>query len=435
MTHPIVIVGAGPAGLMAAEAAVAASGAQQTVIIIDQMPSPARKFLMAGRGGLNLTHSEPLETFLARYPGAPHTVIEAIRAFTPGDLIAWAHDLGIETFTGSSGRVFPLSLKASPLLRAWLARLAASGVELHRRHRWTGFGPVGDADAPAGRDAGARPVTLEVETPSGTSLLTAASVVLAVGGGSWPRLGSDGAWRETLAAAGLETSPFAPSNAGVLIAWSDHMTRRFAGAPLKRIAVSICGQSARGDLVITRTGLEGGAVYALSPAVRNALEGGTEGHAATLLIDLRPDLDEEALARRLARPRNRQSLANHLRKAAGLSREAIALLRETTEASGLEDPASAAGRIKAVPLEIIGIAGLDRAISTVGGIPLQAIDASGMLRARPGVFAAGEMLDWDAPTGGYLLQACFATGRRAGVAAAGWAAAQAGPDKPTASGV
>ncbi|MBU1348337.1 MAG: TIGR03862 family flavoprotein [Alphaproteobacteria bacterium] len=404
MTDPadtaVHIIGAGPAGLMAAET-LATAGAR--VVVHDKMPSVGRKLLMAGRGGLNLTHSEPQEAFLARYAESERSISDWLDAFSPDDLIEWAHGLDQPTFVGSSGRVFPKAMKASPLLRAWRGRLAGLGVEIRTRSRWTGW--QGDA--------------LAFDTPDGERLEHPAATVLALGGASWPRLGSDGAWVSTLEATGVAVSPLLPANSGFDVAWSDILIERFAGQVLKPATLTFGDQSVRGELVVTRYGIEGGAVYALSAALRAAIA--TEG-SATLVVDLRPDLSETALAERLARPRGKDSMTNHLRKAGGLSPVGIALLREIGDIPpGVEKLAK---RIKAVRLTLTGIQGLDRAISTAGGIRFDAMDPSLMLTARPGVFVAGEMIDWEAPTGGYLLQASLASGVVAANGVLGWQASQ-----------
>ncbi|WP_127090261.1 NAD(P)/FAD-dependent oxidoreductase [Aquabacter cavernae] len=381
------VIGAGPAGLMAATR-LARAGVR--VDIFDRMPSPARKFLMAGRGGLNLTHSEPLPDFLARYrPPAP-ALLAAVRAFPPEALRAFAIDLGEETFVGSSGRVFPRSFKASPLLRAWLRRLADHGVAMHPRHHWLGWDDEG---------------ALRFQAPEGVLSLRPSATVLALGGASWPRLGADGGWRGMLAERGVAGTPFRPANMGVLIPWSATFAERWAGEPLKRIALTCGGRSVRGEAMVTQSGLEGGAVYALSALIRDTVD--AQGHA-DLALDLRPDRTQAQLAQKLSAVPPSQSLANRLRKGAGLSPIAAALLRE-----GGAPPADAyalAARIKAVALRVTGVAGLERAISSAGGLAWEGLDGHFMLKALPGVFACGEMLDWEAPTGGYLLQACFATG-------------------------
>ena len=389
----VVVVGAGPAGLIAADRLSAAGLA---VTIIERMPSPARKLLMAGRGGLNLTHGEEMPAFLSRYRDAATHLEPAIAAFDPAALRQWCAELGIETFVGSSGRVFPTAMKASPLVRALLGRLAARGVELNTRWTWTGL--ERNTEAPARWK-------LSFETPDGSKTIEADAVLLALGGASWPRLGSDGSWVPLLERHGVTVTPLTPANAGVLIGWSELLKQRFAGTPLKRIAASVGDTRVAGEAMITARGLEGGAVYALSAELRAAFEAhGT----AQLVLDLRPDLDEAALATRLARPRGKQSLSNHLRKAAGLPPSAIALLSETGERTS--DPLELARRIKGLALTATGFSGMDRAISTAGGIAWSEIGADFGLSKLPGVHVAGEMIDWEAPTGGYLLQASFASG-------------------------
>lgn len=385
----VAVIGGGPAGLMAAETIAAAGHA---VTVFERMPTVGRKLLIAGRGGLNLTHSEPLDAFLHRYGGAEAWLAPAIRAFPPAALTAWAEGLGQETFIGSSGRVFPRAMKASPLLRAWLSRLERLGVRLATRHRWVGR----DEDG-----------TLTFETPDGPQHLRPAAAVLALGGASWPRLGADGAWTALLP--DLQVAPLLPANCGFRVAWSGRMRERFAGSPLKRIALSFRGRSVRGEAVITAEGIEGGAVYALSAALRDAIA--AEG-SATAWIDLRPDPTPAALAARLAAPRRGQSLSTFLRKSAGLPPVAIGLVQEALH--GGSSAAELLALIKALPLTLTATAGLDRAISSAGGIMAGEVDERFMLRRRPGLFVAGEMLDWEAPTGGYLLQACFATGKAAG---------------------
>ena len=408
----IAIIGGGPAGLMAAEVL---AGAGCAVTIYDRMPTLGRKFLMAGRGGLNLTHSENRSDFLDRYGEAGPVLGAAIDAFPPGALAAWCEGLGLSTFVGSSGRVFPNSFKASPLLRAWLRRLDGLSVRFAARHRWMGW----DAD---GR--------LVFETADGThTTASPRATVLGLGGASWPKLGGDGSWVAPLRAAGVEVADLHAANVGCEIAWSTVFRDRFAGMALKRIEVSLGNTRVLGEAVITASGIEGGAVYALSPPARAAL---AEGHPCTLTLDLRPDVSLARLVHRLQMPRGKQSLSNYLRKATGLSPVAIGLLREGSAGQPLPaDPEAMAGRIKALPLTVTGLGGLERAISSAGGISLSAIDESFMLRARPGVFVAGEMLDWEAPTGGYLLQACFATGRAAALGALHWLG-RAAPEQPAA---
>ena len=391
--HNIAVIGAGPAGLMAAEAA-ASAGAKVT--IFDQMPSPARKFLLAGRGGLNLTHSEPLDQFLSRYGAAATNLNPMIEACAPDALRSWAAELDQQTFVGSSGRVFPESFKASPLLRAWLRRLSSQGVELRQRHRFIGF----EDDK------------LRFDTGDTEVRFAADATILALGGASWPRLGSDGSWVAQLADWGISVEPLKPANAGVEIAWSPFLRDRFAGQPLKPLALTFRDRTVRGEAMVTQHGLEGGAIYALCAEIRDALACGSN---AVLELDLRPDVPLDELVRRLEQPRGSQSTSTHLRKAGGLSPLATALLRE---AGPLPiDPPGLAGRIKRLELPVRAVRPIERAISSAGGVAWSAVDPSLMLTARPGVFVVGEMLDWEAPTGGYLLQACFATGRCAGLAA------------------
>ncbi|WP_419321389.1 TIGR03862 family flavoprotein [Caulobacter sp. ErkDOM-E] len=377
-------------------AAEVLSAAGKSVTVFEKMPTFGRKFLMAGRGGLNLTHSEDFARFAQRYGAANAALRPMLEAFTPADLIAWAEGLGQETFIGSSGRVFPRALKASPLLRAWLARLEGQGVSLRARAAWRGWTDDGD---------------LSFLTPEGALTVRPRATILALGGASWARLGSDGAWAPLLAARGAVVAPFAAANSGFDVAWSAVFRERFAGEPLKAIGLRLGEVAARGDAMIAGYGLEGGAVYALGAAPREAIAATGQ---AIIEIDLRPDMPVETLTARLNRPRNGQSVANFLRKAANLSPVEVNLLRE---AHGLDlpaEPVALAAAIKAAPIVLTGAQPLDRAISSAGGLTLESLDGL-ELKAAPGVFVAGEMLDWEAPTGGYLLQACFATG----VAAAG----------------
>jgi len=392
--HGVAVIGAGPAGLMAAET-ISAAGIPVTVF--DRMPSAGRKLLMAGRGGLNLTHSEPEEAFGRRYGAAAAWMRRYLAAFPPAAAVAWAEELGQPTFVGSSGRVFPKAMKASPLLRSWLARLAAQGVAFRLRRDWTGWDA---AENLVFRTAG-----------GGTETFRAEATVLALGGASWPRLGSNGAWWGILAGRGVEIVPFAPANAGFEVAWSAAFAERFAGSPLKNLAVTFRDERRRGELVITRTGIEGGLIYAFGPVLRDAI---TTAGTATIAIDLWPDLSHARLAERLAKSRPGDSLANRGRHA-GLTPAAINLVREAIGPALSREPAALAAAIKALPLHLRGPAPLDRAISTAGGIALAELDEGLMLRRLPGIFAAGEMLDWEAPTGGYLLQGCLATGRAAGL--------------------
>ncbi|MDX2257962.1 MAG: TIGR03862 family flavoprotein [Hyphomicrobiaceae bacterium] len=419
----VAVVGAGPAGLMAAEAA---AGAGCRVTIIERMRSPGRKLLMAGRGGLNLTHSEPFATFVSRYgPAGAEALLPALEAFTPADLVAWAEGLGQPTFVGSSGRVFPRAMKASGLLRQWLVRLAGLDVRLVTGARLAGFGAPADGSS----------IRLVVGTgEEAREEVAANAVVLALGGASWPRLGSDGRWVELLNEAGASIAPLGPFNAGVVIAWSPVMRERFAGVPLKRIAMTCGSERVRGEAVITASGLEGGVVYALNRAILAPARPDTDASGAAsqhsdggpcwpvlVRVDLRPDVATEAIAARLEAPRGRHSTSDWLRRRLGLSPVEIALLREPGAGALPSTPADLARLIKALPLRVERLAGLDRAISTSGGVMFESLEPTLMLRHRPGLFVAGEMIDWDAPTGGYLLQAAFATGRWAGLGAARWA--------------
>jgi uncharacterized flavoprotein (TIGR03862 family) len=389
----VVVIGGGPAGLMAAERLSAAGLA---VTLHDRMPSLGRKLLMAGRGGLNLTHSEALAPFLARYGAAGAWLRPILAGFPPASLVAWAEGLGQPTFVGSSGRIFPKAMKASPLLRAWIRRLEAQGVRFRLRSAWRGWTEVGDL---VFRDAAGETTTIRPD-----------ATVLALGGASWPRLGSDGAWTGHLAARGVSVAPLRPANCGVTLDWSPSFRARFAGQPLKPVALSFAGRTIRGEALVTGYGLEGGAIYALSSALREAL---AEGGRVVVQADLAPDLPLARLAAKLDRPPRGQSVATFLRKSANLSPVAVNLLREAHGVALAASPSVLAGWIKATPLLLTGTQPLDRAISTAGGVDLAALDDDLMLRALPGVFVAGEMLDWEAPTGGYLLQAVLATGRAA----------------------
>ncbi|MFT4250897.1 MAG: TIGR03862 family flavoprotein [Caulobacter sp.] len=389
----VAVVGGGPAGLIAAQRLAEAG---RSVVVFEKMPTFGRKFLMAGRGGLNLTHSEDFGRFVARYGDREAVLRSMLEAFTPADLVAWAGDLGQETFVGASGRVFPKAMKASPLLRAWLARLEALGVSLRPRSAWAGWGEGG---------------ALLVDDPEGREAWRPRATILALGGASWPKLGSDAAWTGLLEGQGASIVPFAPANCGFEVAWSEVFRERFAGEPLKNVRLSCDGRLARGDAMVAGYGLEGGAVYALGPAPREAI---ARDGSAVLTVDLRPDLPAETLERRLSGARGGQSQANHLRKALKLSPVEINLLREAHGLDLPSQPAPLAAAIKAASIRLTASRPLERAISAAGGVAFDGLDGLA-LRSRPDVFLAGEMLDWEAPTGGYLLQACFATG----VAAAG----------------
>jgi len=411
----VAIVGGGPAGLMAAEV-LAAAGLR--VDVFDGMPSVGRKFLLAGRGGLNITHAETFETFVTRYGSRRAQIEPLLAAFGPQALRDWVEALGVGTFVGSSGRVFPTEMKAAPLLRAWLQRLREAGVRIHVRHRWQGWNGDG---------------SLRFASPDGPTAVHADATLLALGGGSWARLGSDGAWLPLLAARGVDIAPLRPANCGFVVAsprsdrgWSEHFRSRFAGEPLKSVAMRVAGDTAaarRGEAMIAADGIEGGLIYALSAALRERIDSAGE---ARLEIDLAPDRPLERLRADLAHPRGARSLASHLQSRVGIAGLRMALLRECLSADEFADPARLAAAIKALPLRLVAPRPLDEAISSAGGVRFEAVDGKLMLRELPGVFVAGEMLDWEAPTGGYLLTACFASGRRAGEGIRDWLAAAAG---------
>ena len=399
MAASVAIIGSGPAGLMAAEVLIEAG---VSVDLFDSMPSLGRKFLMAGKGGLNLTHSEPLETFLSRYGTRRSEIKSLLAAFGPEALRAWALGLGVETFVGSSGRVFPTEKKAAPLLRAWLHRLRAAGVRIHVRHRWLGWNEDGSLNF----------ITLGVPRR-----LTFDAVVLALGGGSWARLGSDGAWVPVLAARGVPVVPLRPANCGFDVGWSAHFRERFAGQPLKSLSLSFAGQTRRGEFMVSADGVEGSLIYAFSAALRDRIE--TDG-SATVELDLMPDWTPARVLAEVSHPRGSRSLSSHLQSRLGLKGVKTGLLRECLTAEQMADPMQLAAAIKAVPLRLIAPRPLDEAISSAGGVDFAALDGKLMLRDHPGVFCAGEMLDWEAPTGGYLLTACFASGFVAGRACRDW---------------
>lgn len=393
MIKTAAVIGGGPAGLMAAET-LARAGVSVTVH--DRMPSVGRKLLMAGRGGLNLTHAEPLPVFLSRYGTAQSWLEPIVSFFPPDSLIAWCHDLGLPTFVGSSSRVFPSAMKASPLLRAWLLRLTSLGVRIAVRQRWSGW----DSDG-----------NLCFEIPGGHSRTRPEVTILALGGASWPRLGSNAEWVVNFP----DIAPFQAANCGFHVDWSPHFRDRFAGSPLKRLAIPFGADHLRGEAMVTENGLEGGIIYALSGRLREAIRA---CGSVTINIDLRPDLSISVLADRLGGPRRSESMANWLRKQAGLAPVAIGLIQEVLHAGA--SPENLPALIKSVPIRLLAPAPIERAISSAGGIQTTALDDKLMLRDRPGVFAAGEMLDWEAPTGGYLLQACFSTGVAAANGALAW---------------
>jgi uncharacterized flavoprotein (TIGR03862 family) len=396
----VAIVGGGPAGLMAAEQLVAVDGLE--VAIFDAMPTLGRKFLMAGKGGMNITHAEPAAAFIARYGERAGVLAPLLAAFGPDALREWIHGLGIETFVGSSGRVFPREMKAAPLLRAWLHRLRRQGARVHVRHRWLGW----QAD---GR--------LRFATSDGEIAVAADVVILALGGGSWARLGSDGAWVDLLAARGIPVGPLKPANCGFDVGWSGHFAGRFAGQPVKPVVAAFAGRRVPGEFTITAGGVEGGVIYALAAPLRDVLEG---GGPAVLHLDLAPGRTLARLATDLARPRGRDSLANHLRRRAGIDGVKVGLLRELCPPAASTAADRLAAAIKHLLLPVVATRPLDEAISSAGGVDFAALDDHLMLRDLPGVFCAGEMLDWEAPTGGYLLTACFASGHAAGRGARDW---------------
>ena len=393
------VIGGGPAGLMAAEQ-LAQGGVAVTVY--DGMRSVGRKFLLAGRGGLNITHSEPFDQFVERYGRSQPHLTPLLNQFGPDELRTWVHDLGIETFVGSSGRVFPTEMKAAPLLRAWLKRLRAAGVTFQMQHRWLGW---------------ANDSALRFATPDGETSVQADAVILALGGASWPKLGSDGGWVPLLQARGVDIAPLLPANCGFDVAWSDYFREKFAGSPMKTIELHHQDFHQRGEFVITETGVEGSLIYAASAGLRDAIlaNGRTVCH-----LDLLPDRTEAQIAKSLAKPRGSRSMASHLQSRLRLKGVKAGLLREVVPAEDFADPHKLAAAIKALPLTLTAPRPLVEAISTAGGVTFAALDEALMLRAQPGIFCAGEMLDWEAPTGGYLLTACFATGRAAGLGALNW---------------
>lgn len=377
------------------------------VSVYDAMPSVGRKFLMAGKGGMNITHAEPLQSFLDRYGARREHIKPLLEAFSPDALREWIHGLGIETFVGSSGRVFPTDMKAAPLLRAWLHRLRENGVSFHMRHQWRGWNDEG---------------MLVFSTPEGERLLQSDSVVLALGGGSWPQLGSNGAWLPLLAERGVALAPLRPANCGFDVGWSEHFRAHFAGQPLKAVVVSFTDAAGavyrkQGDCMVTATGIEGGLIYALSAPLRDEIA--AQG-SATIYMDLTPGKDLQRVLAEVSHPRGSRSVSSHLQSRVGIKGVQTGLLRECAAAADVADPARLARAIKALPLKLIAARPLQEAISSAGGVTFEALDSHLMLHALPGVFCVGEMLDWEAPTGGYLLTACFASGRMAGAGVVEW---------------
>jgi uncharacterized flavoprotein (TIGR03862 family) len=395
----IAILGGGPAGLMAAEAL---SQNHLHVDVYDSMSSLGRKFLMAGKSGLNLTHAEPFERFVQRYGSRQKEVESWLKDFTPDDLRAWANELGVETFVGSSGRVFPVGMKASPLLRAWLRRLDQSGVNVHLRHKWIGWTADG---------------SLRFETPDGEKTVRADAVILALGGGSWARLGSSGEWVDGLRQAGVQVRELRPANCGFDVAWSDHFRSRFEGQPVKSVILTFSDFQQQGEFIVTKHGMEGSLIYAASARIRDEIE--VNGRA-TILLDLAPDSTKEKLAASLARPRGSRSTSSHLEKTVNIKGVKAGLLWEYVPKADFADAHKLAEAIKNLPVPLVAPRPLDEAISSAGGVTFESLDAHLMLNSKPGVFCAGEMLDWEAPTGGYLLTACFASGRVAAQGVLQW---------------
>jgi uncharacterized flavoprotein (TIGR03862 family) len=399
-----VIIGGGPAGLMAAEVLIQGG---VRVDLYDAMPSVGRKFLLAGRGGLNLTHSEPFEQFALHYGERRAWIEPLLRDFGPEELRLWAARLGVETFVGTSNRVFPVGMKTAPLLRAWLVRLRSAGVTFHPRHQWLGWNSNN---------------SLRFTTPGGEVYVRADALVLALGGGSWPRTGSTGAWIPVLAEHGVPLVPLRPSNCGFDVAWTEHFRARFAGHPLKTVILSFTdskGDSFHqpGEFVITETGVEGSLIYACSALLRDEIE---VSGSAVIHLDLAPGWTHERLVERLARPRGSRSISSHLERSIGIKGVKAGLLWEFIPKADFADPEKLAEVIKDLPVPLIAPRPIEEAISSDGGVKFEALDEHLMIRFLPGVFCAGEMLDWEAPTGGYLLTACFASGRAAGLGALEW---------------
>jgi len=410
----VAVIGGGPAGLMAAEA-LAAGGAR--VDVFDAMPSVGRKFLMAGKGGMNLTHSEPADAFLARYGARSPHIAPLLARFDAGALRNWVHELGVETFVGSSGRVFPTDMKAAPMLRAWLHRLRATGVTFHMRHRWLGFADEGTSLS-------------RFATPTGEKRVRHQALVLALGGASWPQLGSDGRALPVLAARGVPVRPFVPSNCGFDVAWSEHFSSRFAGEPLKSVAIGLPRPDGTpdwraGECLITDQGIEGSLIYALSAPIRDRIAQSGGGDGTTILLDLAPQLSAGRVRDEVLHPRGARSISSHLQSRLHLTGVKAGLLRECVSKGEFADLDTLAVRIKALPLRVLRPRPIEEVISSAGGVEFEALNSRSMISALPGVFCAGEMLDWEAPTGGYLLTACFASGLVAGEGALAWLAERA----------
>jgi uncharacterized flavoprotein (TIGR03862 family) len=411
MDKSVTIIGGGPAGLMAAEVI---SAQRVNVDVFDAMPSLGRKFLMAGKSGLNITHSEPFEQFASRY-GSRRTQIEPLlKTFGPQELRQWVHGLGIETFVGTSGRVFPVGMKASPLLRAWLKRLTESGVSFYLRHKWKGFASVAPGGVPT-EDGGLS--LLKFDTPEGEKSIASDATVLALGGGSWSRLGSDGAWVPWLEQAGVRVERLKPSNCGFDVNWSPHFRERFDGYPIKSVVLSFDSFRQQGEFIVTKEGVEGGLIYAASALIRDEIYANGK---AIISLDMAPDRSLEWLNEKLSKPRGSRTIASHLEKTVGIKGVKAGLLREFLSKEDFANAERLASFIKDLPVPLIAPRPLDEAISTAGGVLFESLDEHLMIRSMPGVFCAGEMLDWEAPTGGYLLTACFASGYTAGMGVLKW---------------
>jgi len=412
MDKSVAIIGGGPAGLMAADV-ISAQGIR--VDVYDSMPSVGRKFLMAGKSGLNVTHSEPFEQFIVRYGNRREQIEPLLKAFGPDALRQWVHGLGIETFIGTSGRVFPVGMKASPLLRAWLKRLDKAGVRFHLRHKWLGFANPAHGDVFTAEDGGLS--ELKFETPDGEKSIKADAIVLALGGGSWSRLGSDGAWVPWLEQAGAKVEALKPSNCGFDVNWSPHFRERFDGHPIKSVVLSFGSFHQQGEFIVTKEGVEGSLIYAASALIRDEIY--ANGNAV-ISLDMAPNRSLDWLTEKLSKPRGSRSIASHIERMAGIKGVKAGLMREFVSKEKFASSEQLAYSIKNLQISLIAPRPLDEAISSAGGVTFESLDENLMLRAMPGIFCAGEMLDWEAPTGGYLLTACFASGYVAGHGVLKW---------------
>lgn len=415
MGKSIAVIGGGPAGLMAAEV-VSAHGMK--VDVYDSMPSLGRKFLMAGKGGLNITHSEPFEQFVSRYGKRRAQIEPLLRLFGPEELRQWVHGFGIETFVGTSGRIFPVGMRASPLLRTWLKRLADSGVTFHLRHKWRGAINAAQGGVLAAGDGGSSNfVNIKFETPEGEKVIKPNAVILALGGGSWSRLGSDGAWVPWLEQAGIKVEALKPSNCGFDVAWSPHFRERFNGHPIKSVVLALGAFRQQGEFIVTKEGVEGSLIYAASALIRDEISARGK---AIISLDMAPDRPLEWLIEKLSKPRGSRSMASHLEKTVGIKGVKAGLLREFVSKEDFANDERLAHFIKNLLIPLIAPRPLDEAISSAGGVMFESLDEHLMIRSMPGVFCAGEMLNWEAPTGGYLLTACFASGYTAGNGVLKW---------------